>query len=170
MGQSVSLKFKKRNNFVIFILLFSISTFLILEIFSKTLFDIIITDRSGQKIFFKEQINSGDRFSISYIHSVEKTPVIEIFEINKNYQIVLKETHTVSTGAGLPSQVFNQEVFIHEDNKFKIKNINRILSFIPFTISQSAKDMFYFLDTEIDLSSVIGNSIVYIKIIKESNK
>lgn len=48
------------------------------------------------------RIGSDNRFTIKYIHSVERTPVWEVYTIDSG-EIVLRETIFQSFGAGLPS-------------------------------------------------------------------
>ncbi|MBA7500129.1 hypothetical protein ES704_02882 [subsurface metagenome] len=125
-----------------------------------------IIDYSTKKIIFSRRVAPGDIFSTLYIHSVEKTPVKEIFVINNQYRIILSETQVSSSGAGLPSQVFKEEQFLLKDGKFIIKNINKFLPFIPLKVGKNSHNTFFFKEEMIDLSTLIGDGLVYIRIVK----
>ena len=136
------------------------------NIFAATEGILEIIDYSTNKTIFSRRVLPGDNFSTSYIHSVEKTPVKEIFVIDNQYRIILSETQVSSSGAGLPSQIFNEEQFLLKDGKFIISNINRILPFIPLKIGKIRHNIFFFKEETVELSSLIGDGIVYIKIKK----
>ncbi len=72
-------------------------------------------------------VKKGDIFEIEYIHSVELTPVSEIYFIDEDYNIVLDETYFYSYGAGLPATTPYQ-FEITENNEFRIYNIKEIMN------------------------------------------
>ncbi|HHV39199.1 MAG TPA: DUF1850 domain-containing protein [Tepidimicrobium sp.] len=49
------------------------------------------------------RVRKGDRFNIEYTHSIQLTPVIETYYIDRDGRIVLEESYFHSYGAGLPS-------------------------------------------------------------------
>ena len=104
-----------------------------------------------------------DKFTLKYSHSVALTPVWEIFTIDNSFQIVLIETDFLDHGAGLPYTVFDQEVFLNEDGRFKIKNMHRIMqSPIYYMVEKNRENYFYFKNIEINLSSLLGDKLLMI--------
>jgi len=154
---------------VIFLLAFIILFNFLIYTFAVTEGILEIIDYSTKKIIFSRRVAPGDNFSTLYIHSVEKTPVKEIFVIDNQYRIILSETQVSSSGAGLPSQIFGEEQFLLEDGSFIINNINRFLPFIPLKVGKNSHNTFFFKETIIDLSSIIGDGLVYIRINKVEN-
>lgn len=68
------------------------------------------------------RIGSDNRFTIKYIHSVERTPVLEVYTIDSG-EIVLRETIFQSFGAGLPStSPYDFEVV---EDGFRLFNIDQ---------------------------------------------
>ncbi len=63
----------------------------------------------------------GSEFTIKYTHSVELTPVWEVYEIREG-KIILKETVFQSFGAGLPST--SPYEFDIVDDGFRLSDIN----------------------------------------------
>ena len=51
----------------------------------------------------KIELRQTGTFSLHYTHSVEKTPVIEVFQIQENGTFLLTSTKYKSYGVGLPS-------------------------------------------------------------------
>lgn len=60
-----------------------------------------IEDAHGRKVF-QARVRPGEQISISYIHSVERTPWFHYYEASSNNQLVLKRMLFKSFGAGVP--------------------------------------------------------------------
>ena len=117
------------------------------------------------ELIFKQKVQPGDEFILKYTHSVALTPVWEIFIIDKDYQIVLIETDFLDHGAGLPYTTFENEIFVEEEGRFKIKNMHRIMPTpIYYRIGAVRENIFYFKDEEINLSSLVGDRLLTIEI------
>lgn len=82
---------------------------------------LIVTDMSTEETLFSKKVKQGERFEVAYIHSVERSPVKEIFEV-RGADIYTMESHTESFGAGMP---YTGEEMEMKDGKFIIKDINR---------------------------------------------
>jgi hypothetical protein len=72
-------------------------------------------------------------FTLSFIHSVEKTPVYEIYNIEGDNKLTLKETKYYSLGVGLPFSEANGK-FSNDRGEFDLK-FNRTFNFIPIRVS-----------------------------------
>ena len=131
----------KNKKFKFFLLIVSILILIIsLSIFKVNTLQII--DYQADKIIWEKKLTDGDNFSIKYLHSVAKTPVIEFFEI-KNGEILLTGTEYQSYGAGLPTSA-GQGNYITADGKFIIENINQRLPEIMLRVSDYAQHEFIF--------------------------
>ncbi|SES06213.1 DUF1850 domain-containing protein [Salipaludibacillus aurantiacus] len=67
--------------------------------------------RTGE-VLLEAEANKGDRLTFSWIHSVEKTPWNETYEIQEDNSLLLKSTSFASYGAGVP----------HQKGEMKIEN------------------------------------------------
>ncbi len=160
---------KNRNSFFVSILIVLIVVLILIYLLSKFLFLNVLTleKSSDGEIIFQEQINLGERFLLKYTHSVAKTPVWEFFEINKKGDLVLVETHFLDHGAGLPYAAFDNEFFVNEDNRFKIKNMSRKISLpLYYRIGKIRENYFVFKKNEIDLSKRAGDSVLLVNVLK----
>lgn len=169
MGSTIFLKKLRleNKNLTFIILLFLIYFILIVYTFDIFATNLEIIDSSTNKIIFSRKIFPGDSFETIYIHSVEKVPIKEVFIIDEEYRIILFETHFSCTGAGLPNQAYGNEQFSLQDGEFVIKNINRYLPFIPLRIGKDTGNIFIFKNEELDLSSLVGDKLVYILLNKK---
>lgn len=143
----------------------SIVIIIIIVLFIVPVYSLELRSFSDDEIVFSEKVQPGDKFILRYTHSVALTPVWEIFIIDEDYQIILIETDFLDHGAGLPYSAFDQEIFVEEEGKFKIKNMHRvILTPIYYRIGAVSENIFYFKDKEIDLSSSLGDKLLTIEI------
>ena len=147
----------------------SIVIIIIIVLFIISVYSLELRSYSDGELIFKQKIQPGDKFTLKYTHSVALTPVWEIFIINKDYQIVLIETDFLDHGAGLPYTTFENEIFVEEEGKFKIKNMDRIMPTpIYYRVGAVRENIFNFKDKEIDLSSLVGDKLLTIEIDKNN--
>jgi len=143
----------------------SIVIIIIIVLFFIPVYTLELRLFSDGEIIFKQKVQPGDKFTLKYTHSVALTPVWEIFIIDKDYQIILIETDFLDHGAGLPYSAFDQEIFVEEEGRFKIKNMHRVIPTpIYYRIGAVSENIFYFKDKEIDLSSSVGDKLLTIEI------
>ena len=142
-----------------------IALIIIIILFYIPIYTLELKPFSGGELIFKQKVQPGDKFTLKYTHSVALTPVWEIFIINKDYQIVLIETDFLDHGAGLPYTTFENEIFVEEEGKFKIKNMHRIIPTpIYYRIGAVRENIFYFKGEEINLSSLVGDGLLTLEI------
>jgi hypothetical protein len=77
------------------------------------------------------------RFVLSFIHSVQKTPVHEYFVISGDNKLVLDKTTYHSLGVGLPFSEENGK-FISKNGEF-VLNMHREFESIPIRVSPIPK-------------------------------
>lgn len=82
---------------------------------------LVIENMSTDEQLFIQEVEYGERFEVNYIHSVERSPVSEVFEVRSD-GIYTMESHTESFGAGMPYEGDDVEI---KNGTFIIKNINR---------------------------------------------
>jgi len=152
-----------KNKYVIPLFLL-IAIIIIIILFFIPLYALELRYFSDGEIIFKKIVRPEDKFILKYTHSVALTPVWEIFIITKDYQIELIETDFLDHGAGLPYTTFDKEIFVEEEDRFKIKNMHRIMPTpIYYRIGTVSENIFYFKDKKIDLSSLVGDKLLTIK-------
>ncbi len=144
---------------------FLIAIIVIIILFFIPVYTLELRPFSDDELIFKQKVQPGDEFILKYTHSVALTPVWEIFIINEDYQIALIETDFLDHGAGLPYTTFENEIFVEEEGRFKIKNMHRIIP-TPFyyRIGAIRENIFYFKDEEINLSSLVGDGLLTLEI------
>jgi hypothetical protein len=136
---SFSTKAKRKEMFVRQILLVFVLFILGLPAGGEgqTAFSLRIRDFEGANLLILP-IHIGDQFYIHYIHSSDKTPVLDTFQIDDTGQLVLVEEAFLWYGAGLEFQSHpgTQVVF---DGKWSRVRLNRVLPELPIRVGRIAE-------------------------------
>ncbi|WP_277674279.1 DUF1850 domain-containing protein [Piscibacillus halophilus] len=113
---------------------------------------IVIEDLQTGNILWQEEVERGDWFSHRYIHSVEKSPVIEKFKVNHDWEILTMESWTKSFGAGLPYE--DKGDVEMKDGYFVIQDLNKPVfgGELKFQPSELYPHTFRFKDKEVTFS------------------
>ncbi len=111
---------------------------------------LVIEEAKTGKILWGHQIKEGEWFQHEYIHSVEKSLVIEKFKLSEAGSIFAMESWTRSFGAGLPYEL-NGDLEMR-DGFYILKNINAPIEVLHMQPSHLEKHTFHFRDYEIILS------------------
>lgn len=91
------------------------------------------------------RISQGDTFEVVYTHSVQLTPVSEIYMV-QGKDIILTETYFQSFGAGLPSTTpYKFEI---TDNGFRIYDINEIIDNLVYRTGAVRANHILIIDDE----------------------
>src|SRR5665648_134205 len=147
----------------------SVVIIIIIILFFIPLYTLELRSFSDSEIVFSQKVQPGDKFTLKYTHSVALTPVWEIFIIDENCQIILIETDFLDHGAGLPYTTFENEIFVEEEGRFKIKNMYRIIPTpIYYRIGAIRENYFYFKDKEINLSTLVGDKLLILDIYRNN--
>ncbi len=108
-----------------FMLIFAVLLILLLSWFlwHRPPYLLVISDMNTGKTLWERGIEQGESFSHEYIHSVEKSPVKEVFQFSSTGEVLTMESWTKSFGAGLPYQ--REGDVEMKDGYYVIKNLNR---------------------------------------------
>jgi hypothetical protein len=107
----------------------------------------------------------GDFFTLKYIHSVDKLPVYDDFQVSGPGEFMLLQTRQHTFGAGLGD--WQGEVKM-EDGLQVIKNINKKFTELHLRVGRVADHTFFVGDHEIPLSQTfLGGELVVVRIVKE---
>ena len=101
-------------------------------------------------------------FSIGFVHSVNKSPVIDYYKFNKNNEIYVYKTIYYNYGAGVESELENDEVLSYgEDGSMIIDNINKKIDNLTYYISDLYDHKLSINgDKEISLWDICGKNIM----------
>lgn len=126
---------------------------------------LIIYNGNNDMISFP--ITENDHFSFEFIHSVNKSPVIEYYKIDKNGSIFVYKTIYYNYGAGVPTNITGNEVMsFGNDGSMIIDNINKKIDNLTYYLSNIYDHILKINDGEsISMWNTFGkNQIIHIEI------
>lgn len=92
---------------------------------------LVLRDADTGTEFVQYQMEPGEWFSITFIHSVNQSPVTDRYEVDSNGDIWMRETIYYDFGAGVPFDLNEGETLSYaEDGAMVISGIDRVIS--PF--------------------------------------
>ncbi len=113
-----------KRSFLLIVLIFSVTIFLL------PIRVLLASDHKSGQYLKSWSITNGSKFDIEYTHSVQLTPVIEIYSVGKEDKFLLEESYFYSYGAGLPSTTpYDFEI---TQEGFRIYNINETMDNIIY--------------------------------------
>ncbi len=115
----------------------------------------------GEKIIFLRKVFSGERFEFSYIHSVDKTPVLASFLITSGKRIKPLETQFESFGPGLPSMEKDVKA---EGGKLRAKSEDIEMDSFSFFVSPMTQQTLRFRGERLDFSSYQEGEVISIQV------
>ena len=116
---------------------------------------------TGRVVFLK-RVAPGDTFTLSFIHSVEKSEVTDYFRIDDDYRIILYQTEFGSLNTGLPAVVSEGEIFERTDRGFRLSNLNRVLPEIQLQVSEAYGGSLAMDGKVVSLPALAGNGLLRI--------
>ena len=112
-------------------------------------------------------ISTDDHFSIEFIHSVNNSPVVEYYKIDKNNDIYVYKTKYYNYGAGVPTNIKDNETISYgEDGSMIIDHINKKIDDLYYYLSDIHDHVLKINDGEaISLWGIFGkNKVIHIEV------
>jgi len=88
----------------------------------------------GPLLYFAP-VSVGARFEVRFVHSVERTPVREVFAVGPDLAIYLVETVYESFGAGLPTTADKGARFVLDGGRMRITGLRRRIGELRLAVS-----------------------------------
>jgi hypothetical protein len=114
---------------------------------------VIVQEETG-KVLYHTDARTGDTFTVSYRHSVNKSPVEDVFEIGYDHSILLKKTVFRAFGAGIPCEPQEGESFRILDDRMELDNIDRKLDPYLLYVGTVANHEFFKGEERMELARI----------------
>lgn len=129
-------------------------------LFCKTLGfrSLTLRDRDTGDLIASYPVEEGDRFSVTFVHSVNKTPVTDVYEIEDGH-IFVEECIYYGFGAGVQSQLNpGEELSETEDGGMKITGIHQNRDNVGYIVGTVSDHVLSVNGTEISLRDLCGKN------------
>lgn len=128
----------------------------------------MLTDVNTGEVYAEYPVFDGTRFSVEFIHSINKTPVKDIYEVRNGGEIYVVETDYYSFGTGVQTELNPGETLEYSDNgAMQIKNIDKLIPDLIYIVGTVSDHVMCIEEREISLRELCGkNSMVRFSIEK----
>lgn len=120
--------------------------------------NLYLIDTSNNKTLGIYQFDNDYKFSVEFIHSVNKSPVIDYYEY-KNNNIYVTKTIYYNFGAGVETELENNEKLSYGDNgEMIISNIDKIINPLIYVVGSVYDHILYINNDKIILNNLYGKN------------
>jgi len=98
---------------------------------------LLISNEQTAEILFVAEISDGEIFSVSYIHSVNNSPVTEYYQI-RDTEIYLTALRFSAFGAGMPTKPEEGQTMRLDDGDIVIEGFERPITNLCYFIGRTA--------------------------------
>jgi hypothetical protein len=114
---------------------------------------LLLSNEQTGKVLFSASVSDGETFSVSYVHSVNKSPVIEYYQI-QDAEIHLTALRFCAFGAGMPTHPEEGQVMRIEDGDMVIDGFSRHMPYVCYFIGHASDHTLRIHDREIPLNTL----------------
>lgn len=99
-----------------------------------------ITENATGRVVYRQAVAKYERFSLVYTHSVNLTPVEEVFYVDDDLKIVLDSLAFSSYGVGMPDQLERGETFRFAGGQMRVERMQRVIGSFDLFVGQVVAD------------------------------
>ena len=93
-------------------------------LFADPLRCVVMTDAETDEVYFQQPLEADGVFSVSYIHSVNKSNVEEYYRLEEDDLLYLFRARYCAFGAGVATELEEGQTLSYEDGYMIIENIH----------------------------------------------
>jgi hypothetical protein len=103
-------------------------------------------------------MSEGDEFSVTFIHSVNKSPVTDVYEL-RGSKIFVVRTIYYSFGAGVQSEVGEEQVLEYgDDGSMIVSGFERQMDSLSYIVGTVSDHTLYINNESISLRELCGRN------------
>lgn len=123
---------------------------------------LVLSNGDTGEVYAEYKVKEGDCFSVSFIHSVNKSEVKESYEIKKD-GIYLQDCLYSDFGAGVATEIEDgQKLSYTDDGKMLISGFDRKIEHLSYIVGTVSDHVLEINGEEISLRELCGrNSVVH---------
>ncbi len=109
---------------------------------------LVLTDEATGRVYARLPMDEGDRFSVEFIHSVNKSPVRDIYEI-RDGRIFVVMTKYYAFGAGVQTFIEEGQTLTYgEDGSMLVSGFDKELPELLYYVGTVSDHVLYLFDTD----------------------
>lgn len=131
----------------------ALATVALFSVSIRPSFLVLTNDHSGETLL-RTRLNEGETFTVSFIHSVNISPVSDIFQIQDG-QIVLTASEFETFGAGMTTALEPGQTLIRlPEGGMRIDGFDRVMSGLRYMIGHTTEHTLHIGSRQIPLTTL----------------
>lgn len=128
---------------------------------------LVLEDGDTGTVYGEYKVKDGDQFSVTFVHSVNKSPLTDVYEVRDN-DIYVVQTIYYGFGAGVQTEIEpGQKLSYGEDGSMIVSGFNQKLDPLSYIVGTVSDHTLKIGEREISLRDLCGrNSTVKFSIKK----
>lgn len=119
---------------------------------------LVLTDTDTKREIERYSIKDGERFSITFVHSVNKSPLTDVYEIRGN-DIYVVETHYHSFGAGVQTEIEDGQTLSYtSDGTMVVGGFDKLIPDLSYFVGTVSDHILKIGSREISLRELCGRN------------
>lgn len=119
---------------------------------------LVLRDGDTGKVYASYPVSEGERFSVGFIHSVNKSPLTDVYEI-RDHRIYVVETVYYAFGAGVQTQLEEGQTLRHgEDGSMIVSGFDREMTHLSYIVGTVSDHTLTIDGQEISLRALCGRN------------
>lgn len=117
---------------------------------------LVLSELETGEVFLSLPVSDGDRFSVTFVHSVNQTPVTDVFEV-RGSDIYVVECRFYGFGAGVQTEYPDGVTYTYaEDGAIVATGYNILCKDLIYCVGMVSDHILEFDDTEYSLRDICG--------------
>ena len=119
---------------------------------------LILKNADTGQVFGRFPLSDDKEFAVTFVHSVNKSPVTDVYQV-RGKKIYLIETIYYGFGAGVPSELYGNEIFLFGENgEIIISNMDTYLPNLTYVVGTVSDHTLSINGEEISLRDLCGRN------------
>ena len=119
---------------------------------------LVLKDAESGKIYSSYDLEPGDTFSVEFIHSVNRSPVRDIYTVGEDNEIYVTSTVYYGFGAGVQTEIAEGETLEYKDGAMIVGNINKKIPYLAYFVGTVSDHVLGVGEKEISLRELCGRN------------
>ena len=126
---------------------------------------LVLADSENGRIYASFEVEEGSEFAVEFIHSVNKSPVKDVFVI-RDGKIVADKTVYSAFGAGVQTEIEDgQRLEYDKDGNMVVSGFDIVFPRVKYIVGTVSDHLLYIQDEAISLTDLCGkNAHIYFEL------
>jgi hypothetical protein len=126
---------------------------------SHSAYRLVLQNADTGEIYASYPMEPGDVFSVEFIHSVNRSPVRDFYEIRPDGDIYVIQTNYYGFGAGVQTELNPGERLEYgDDGSMQVKNINIRIPALIYIVGTVSDHTLFISGTQVSLRELCGKN------------